>query len=57
MWTFHRDKKNLQNGHPTVLLGLRENRHGMVLKTRIIRVQTSFHLRQFLAGLKVEISF
>ena len=46
---FMRIKKFLQNGCPTALWGLREDRPQYVLKTRIIELQTSFGLRQFFA--------
>ena len=37
---FHDDQKNLQNGRPTALSGLREDRSQHVLKTRDIELQT-----------------
>ena len=40
----------LQNGRPTALSGLREDRPHYILKTRIIELQTSFPLRQFFAA-------
>ena len=47
---FTRIKKLLQNGRPTTLLGLREDRPQCSLKTRIIELHTSSRLRQFFAG-------
>ena len=47
---FTRIKKFLQNGRPTALSGLREDRPQYSLKTRIIELQTSFHLQRFFAG-------
>ena len=47
MWTFHEDQNFLQNGRPTALSGLREERLQYILKTRIIELETSFRLRQF----------
>ena len=43
-------KKFSQNGRPTALSGLREDRPQNILKTRIIELQTSYRLRQFFAG-------
>ena len=45
---FTRIKKFSQNGHPTALSGLREDRPQYILKTRIIDCQT-FRLRQYFA--------
>ena len=47
---FTRIKKFSQNGRPTALSGLREDRPQNILKTRIIELQTSYRLRQFFAG-------
>ena len=47
---FARNEKFSQNGRPTALSGLREDRPQYILKTRIIELQTSFRLRQFFAG-------
>ena len=47
---FTRIKKFLQNGRPTALSGLKEDRPQYILKTRIIELQTSFCLQQFFAG-------
>ena len=47
---FTRIKKFLQNGRPTALSGLREERLQYILKTRIIELETSFRLRQFFAA-------
>ena len=47
---FTRIKNLLQNGRPTALSGLREERPQYILKTRIIALQISFRLRQFFAG-------
>ena len=46
---FTRIEKFSQNGRPTALSGLREDRPQYILKTRIIERQT-FRLRQFFAG-------
>ena len=47
---FTRIKKILQNGRLTALSGLREGRPQYILKTRIMELQISFRLRQFLVG-------
>ena len=47
---FRRITKISQNGRPTALSGLREDRPQYILKTRITELQTSFRLRQFFAG-------
>ena len=47
---FTRIKKFSQNGGPTALSGLREDRHQYILKTRVTKLQTSFRFRQFFAG-------
>ena len=47
---FTRIQKFLQNGHPTALSGLREDRPQYILKTRIIELQTSFRFRWVFAG-------
>ena len=46
---FTRIEKFAQNGRPTALSGLREDRPQYILKTKIIERQT-FPLRQFFAG-------
>ena len=46
---FTRIEKLSQNGRPTALSGLREDRSKYILKTRIIECHT-FHLQQFFAG-------
>ena len=43
-------KNFLQNGYPTALSGLREDRPQYALKTRIIELQTSFRFWQFFTG-------
>ena len=48
-WTFHEDQEFLQNGRPTALSGLREERLQYILKT-IIELETSLSLRQFFAA-------
>ena len=47
---FTRIKKFSQNGRPTALSSLREDRPQYILKTRITELKTSFRLRQFFAG-------
>ena len=42
---FKRIKKFLQNGRPTALSGLREERLQYILKTRTIELETSFRLQ------------
>ena len=46
---FRRIKNLSQNGRPTALSGLREDRPQYILKTIITELQTSFRLRQFFA--------
>ena len=47
---FTRIKKFSQNGRPTALSGLREDRTQYILKTRITELHISFRLRQFFTG-------
>ena len=47
---FTRIKKFSQNGCPTALSGLREERPQYILKTRITELETSFRLLQFFAA-------
>ena len=44
-------KKFSQNGRPTALSGLREDRSQYILKTRINELQISSRFRQFFAGI------